>query len=383
MPKESFFVKSYKTKPLFTGKQVEDQEITPGESDSGDLMPAGQVEDQGVTPGESDSGDLTPAGQVSHVNESIATSDTENEVSLVEDEIEAQNAELDSYEEAGAIERPGRRRFLTPPPTREQLLYGASFWGVILLGAILRFWGLGDKPLHHDESLHAYFSLQLMHNLENWAACFNAMPGYTCYQYDPLLHGPFQFHIIALAYRVSQWLGVYDNGVNTFTVRIPAATLGTVIVGLPYFLRDYLGKLGAWIASFLLAVSPSMVYFSRFAREDIYFACFTLLLVVATARYVRSRKMRWIVIAAAAFALAYATKESTFLMIAIFGSFMLGLLAWELGVGFPLVNVVARGGFGGGWALAGARPRTAAPVALLVYALVGGVAAKLFFGWIK
>ena len=66
-------MKSYKTKPLFTGKQVEDQ---------------------GVTPGESDSGDLTPAGQVSHANESTATSDTENEVKPVEDEIEAQNAEL-------------------------------------------------------------------------------------------------------------------------------------------------------------------------------------------------------------------------------------------------------------------------------------------------
>ncbi len=156
------------------------------------------------------------------------------------------------------VEQPRQHGFHLPaPPSREQLLVGVAFWGVILLGAILRFWGLGDKPLHHDESLHAYFSLQLMHNLENWAACFNAMPGYTCYQYDPLLHGPFQFHIIALVYRVSQWLGVYDNGVNTFTVRIPAATLGTVIVGLPYFLRDYLGKLGAWIASFLLAVSPT------------------------------------------------------------------------------------------------------------------------------
>ncbi len=279
------------------------------------------------------------------------------------------------------VEQPRRLEFQLPsPPSREQLLVGIAFWGVILLGAVLRFWGLGDKPLHHDESLHAYFSLQLMHNLENWAACFNALPGYTCYQYDPLLHGPFQFHIIALVYRVSQLLGVYDNGVNTFTVRIAAATLGTVIVGLPYFLRDYLGKPGAWIASFLLAVSPSMVYFSRFAREDIYFACFTLLLVVATARYVRTRKMRWIVIAAAAFSLAYATKESTFLMIAIFGSFMVGLLVWELGMRWPLPW---RSKFDEHNPLVALIPRTAAPIALLVYALVGGVVAKIFFGLIK
>ena len=159
---------------------------------------------------------------------------------------------------------------------------------------MLRFWGLGDKPLHHDESLHAYFSLQLMHNMENWISCFN--PNNSCYHYDPLLHGPFQFHFIALVYKISQLLGASDNGVNTTTVRILAATLGTLIVALPYFLRDYLGKWGAWLACFLLAVSPSMVYFSRFAREDIYMACFTLLLVVSIARYVRDRKMRWLIL---------------------------------------------------------------------------------------
>jgi len=330
-------LRSYETEPRIVGPQAGDETALGAEQVSG-----------GVSPGASD------------IEERAASA---------------------VYVDEELVEQPRRHGFQLPsPPSREQLLVGIAFWGVILLGAVLRFWGLGDKPLHHDESLHAYFSLQLMHNLENWAACFNAVPGYACYQYDPLLHGPFQFHIIALVYRVSQLLGVYDNGVNTFTVRIAAATLGTVIVGLPYFLRDYLGKLGAWIASFLLAVSPSMVYFSRFAREDIYFACFTLLLVVATARYVRTRKMRWIVIAAAAFSLAYATKESTFLMIAVFGSFMVGLLVWELGARWSLPW---RMKFDEQNPLVALIPRTVAPIALLVYVLVGGVAAKILFGWIE
>ena len=75
-----------------------------------------------------------------------------------------------------------------------------------------------------------------------------------------------------------------------------------------------------------------MVYFSRFAREDIYMACFTLLLVVSVARYVRDRKMRWLVLAALAFAFSYATKEATFLTIAVFGSFIGALVVWELGL---------------------------------------------------
>ncbi len=278
------------------------------------------------------------------------------------------------YREDISVDRSHDRSF--SPPSREQLLNWAPFWGVILLGAILRFWGLGDKPLHHDESLHAYFSLQLMHNMENWLGCFS--PTASCYHYDPLLHGPFQFHFIALVYKISQWLGAPDHGVNTTTVRILAATLGTLIVGLPYFLRDYLGKVGAWLACFLLAVSPSMVYFSRFAREDIYMACFTLLLVVAIARYVRDRQLRWLILAAVAFSLSYATKEATFLTIAVFGSFFAAVVAWELGLKVPFREL-----FRTDASYARYMPRTAAPIFLLVYFVVVGVAAKIFFGWLK
>lgn len=278
------------------------------------------------------------------------------------------------YREDIPVERSHERSF--SPPSREQLLNWAPFWGVIFLGALLRFWNLGDKPLHHDESLHAYFSLQLMHNMENWISCFN--PSVSCYHYDPLLHGPFQFHFIALVYKLSQWLGAPDHGVNTTTVRILAATLGTLIVGMPYFLRDYLGKLGAWLACFLLAVSPSMVYFSRFAREDIYMACFTLMLVVAIARYVRDRQMRWLILAAVAFALSYATKEATFLTIAVFGSFFVAVIVWELGLRVPL-----RARFAEDASFIRFVPRTAAPIFLLAYFAVAGIAAKIFFGWLK
>ncbi len=272
------------------------------------------------------------------------------------------------------VEKPRRFSFLRP--MREEVLNWLPFAMVMLLGAVLRFWGLGDKPLHHDESMHAYFSLQLMRNLENWAGCFN--PGVSCYHYDPVLHGPFQFHAIALVYQISQWLGVYDQGVNAFTARIVAATLGTMVVVLPFFLRDYLGKVGAWLASLLLAISPSIVYFSRFAREDIYMACFTLLMVVAVARYVRDRQARWIVTAAVAFSLSYATKEATFLSIAVFGSFFAALLAWEIGVKWPIRSSVSSG-----ISFARLQPRTGAPLLVLAYFLLLAPIAKVVFGWIK
>ncbi|HLG78565.1 MAG TPA: flippase activity-associated protein Agl23, partial [Ktedonobacteraceae bacterium] len=264
------------------------------------------------------------------------------------------------------------------PPTREQLLNWAPFWGVILLGAILRFWGLGDKPLHHDESLHAYFALTLMHTtLENWSGCVQNTIG-GCYQYNPLLHGPFQFHMIAIVYKICQLLGVSDNGVNTTTVRLGAATLGTVIVGLPYFLRSYMGRLGAWLACFLLAVSPSMVYFSRFAREDIYMACFTLMTVVGIGCYVRSRRSGWLVFAAAGFSLSYATKEATFLSIAIFGSFLALLCVWELGVRWSVRSHAYQNK-----AYTRYMPKTAGPLAVVAFLIVLLPLAKLFFDRMK
>ncbi len=272
-------------------------------------------------------------------------------------------------------EQPRLRRVLLP--AREQLWQWMPFLGVLLLGVLLRFWGLGDKPLHHDESLHAYFSLQLMHNLENWQSCFNRTMG--CYKYDPLLHGPFQFHAIAFMYKISQLLGAPGHGVNMTTVRLAAALSGSVIVGLPYLLRDYLGRSGAWFACLLLAISPGLVYYSRFAREDLYMACFTLLLVVAIGRYIRDRSGFWLVIAALAFALSYATKEATFLSMAVFGSFFVALLIWEVGVRIPVRARFRSKKVG----YARYLPKTGAPLVLVGFALLCVPLAKWFFGWMK
>jgi uncharacterized protein (TIGR03663 family) len=311
---------------------------------------------------------------------SETTMDVDNNATSVEKQdkavhIDEQGGEKERIEEIEEVEQSSAKRFW--PPSRHQLVTAIAFWGVILLGAVLRFWGLGDKPLHHDESLHAYFSMQLMHDLENWSSCFNGTR--ACYKYDPLLHGPFQFHAIALVYKISQLLGAPDHGVNTTTVRIVAAMLGTVMVGLPYFLRNRLGTVGAWLTSFMLAVSPSIVYYSRFAREDIYQVCFTLLMVVGVACYLSTRRAKWLILAAWGFALSYATNEATFLTIAVFGSFLGALLAWELGARWSV-----RSRFNEQqtpfyrWI-----PLSGSPVTLLAYFITLGIFAKVFFAWLE
>jgi predicted membrane-bound mannosyltransferase len=206
--------------------------------------------------------------------------------------------------------------------SREQGIWIA----IIVLAAVLRFWGLGDKPLHHDESLNAYYSL-----------LFARLP--ASYAYDPLFHGPFQFHaegfvlgallVLSRLFHVSSAAGTL--WITDTTVRLLPATTGVVLVALTYGLRRELGRVGALAAAFLLTISPAFVYFSRFLRDDIYFACFTYAMVVCAAQFYRKHEMRWLITLVVSFTLAYATKEAIYLSVAIFGSFLVGLSVWELG----------------------------------------------------
>ncbi len=242
----------------------------------------------------------------------------------------------------------------SPRPTLRQRMARLSWesWtyiAIFSIAAISRFWGLADKPLHHDESLHAYFSLQFLLNPSG-------------YLYDPLLHGPFQFHIIPLFYILGHLValglaaiaallfhlpllqgpagffqnlavsaGLNDGGANDFTVRLLPTLLGLAMVPMPFLIRDRIGRYGALAMSALFTVSPSFVYFSRFTRDDIYVTCFTLLMVAGALCYGRTRKLRWLLVVVASLVLSYTAMENTFFIIAIFGSFLLGAVLWDLG----------------------------------------------------
>jgi uncharacterized protein (TIGR03663 family) len=209
---------------------------------------------------------------------------------------------------------------------RNVTVEGWLWVAVILLGAVLRIWGIGDKPLHHDESMHAYFSY-----------AFARDP--ASYMYDPLLHGPFQFHAVGIVFDIVLFLEwIFHAGgpaghpwINDATARIVPVLLGTAIVVLPAGLRRELGRVGALIAALLLAISPSFVYFSRFLREDIYFNFFMFAMVVCAVRFARDRETRWLVGLFAATVLAYATFEGVFLTLAIFLAFLAVFVVWELG----------------------------------------------------
>jgi predicted membrane-bound mannosyltransferase/DNA-binding beta-propeller fold protein YncE len=176
-----------------------------------------------------------------------------------------------------------------------------TLYFLILLAAIVtRFWGLGDRVMSHDESLHTQFSYQ-----------YFIGDGFS---HTPLMHGPFLFHITPIFY----WL----FGASDFSARAPVALFGIILVAMPYFLRPWLGKVGALVTSFIFLISPFVTYYSRYIRHDIYVIVFGFIVFIAIWYYLREKRDVYLWWFAAGNALMFATKEVSFIYVAIFGSFL-------------------------------------------------------------
>jgi uncharacterized protein (TIGR03663 family) len=188
--------------------------------------------------------------------------------------------------------------------------YFALFLGVMALAAVLRFWELGARTFHGDEAIHAGFAWQLADG--------------RGYVHNPLTHGPFQFFGTALIFILF--------GDSDYTARVLPALFGAALVALPFFFRGHLGRAGALAAGLLLALSPTLLYFSRFAREDIYIAFFTLSLVICAWRYLAEGGRRYLYLIAGLLALSFATKEVAYIIAAMFLVYLDLLVAREFAV---------------------------------------------------
>ncbi|RLC81280.1 MAG: hypothetical protein DRI61_04165 [Chloroflexi bacterium] len=178
---------------------------------------------------------------------------------------------------------------------------------MLIIAAFTRFWNLGVRAMSHDESLHALYSFYLYNG--------------RGYQHTPMMHGPFLFHANALIY--------FLFGANDFTARVVPALFGIALVGLPYFMRRWLGRAGALLTSFMLLISPSFLYYSRYIRNDIYIAVWNILLIIALFRFLEERSNRWLYMGAAVLSLAIATKEVAYITGFIGLTFLVICIFWE------------------------------------------------------
>lgn len=182
------------------------------------------------------------------------------------------------------------------------------YWFVIFIVALgafgLRAPRLRMRPMHTDEAVHAdkFGRYLLEHGI---------------YKYDP-----YEYHGPTLAYStlIPAWLRSEHTyaQLDEITLRIVPVVFGTVLVLLMAGMAGGLG-FAAVVAAVLAALSPAMVFYSRYYIQEMLLACFTLGLIVCGYRYVRTRSLVWAVAAGGFVGLMHATKETAIIAFASMG----------------------------------------------------------------
>lgn len=173
-------------------------------------------------------------------------------------------------------------------------------WEVILFALILivaivtRFYDLGARVMSHDESLHTYYSWRLFKGFG--------------FEHTPLMHGPLQFHALAFFY--------FLFGDSDFSARIFAALTSIATIAFLWKYRRYLGRTGTLIAAVMFTISPYLLYYGRYVRNEAYVGLFGLVSLWAVLRYMESGQNRYLYWLTAMTALHFTAKETSFIYVA-------------------------------------------------------------------
>jgi len=226
----------------------------------------------------------------------------------------------------------------------ETIIFGIIF----ILAIFSRFYDLESRVMSHDENTHVYFSWKLYRG--------------DGFSHDPLMHGPLQFLMVALSY--------FMFGDNDFTARIPAVIFSILTVAFMWNYRHYLGKAGAIVAAILMLISPYMLYYGRYVRNEAYVGLFGVITIWAILRYLETGKAKYTYWLTAATILHFTSKETAFIYTAqallflafyqiyliskktwkkpgrfafFITSFLIGVLLVGLSLGFMLANRAGTG----------------------------------------
>lgn len=155
------------------------------------------------------------------------------------------------------------------------------------------------------------------------------------YRYDPHdFHGP-TLYDLTLPVVALHGADRYAETDET-TYRIVPAIAGAALLLLLWPAGTALGRPAALAAGVLTAVSPAMVFYSRYYIQEMLLVLFTLAAILAGWRYARTRRIGWAILAGACLGLMHATKETA--VVAWF-AMAAGLLA----VAVPWGRILRRG----------------------------------------
>jgi uncharacterized protein (TIGR03663 family) len=173
---------------------------------------------------------------------------------------------------------------------------------IIFAGALaFRLSRLDTRPLHNDEAVNAVKVAELWERGQ--------------YRYDPdEYHGP-TLHYATLPFL---WLSGAKNSAELpdRVLRFAPVFFGAALVLLLLLFRDALGNRALLFSGLFLAISPAMVFYSRYFIHEMLLVFFTVLTIGTGWRYAQTRTPKWAGISGLGVGLMFATKETFVLNIA-------------------------------------------------------------------
>ncbi len=129
---------------------------------------------------------------------------------------------------------------------------------IVAVAFALRIAALDLRPAHFDEGVNGSF--------------IDGMRTKGCYEYDPAnFHGPLHFYAL--------FAGQQLFGRSLWALRIATVLVGTATIALMLAFRRFLPCRAVWIAALAAAISPAMVFYSRYAIHETWLPFFTMLVV--------------------------------------------------------------------------------------------------------
>jgi uncharacterized protein (TIGR03663 family) len=200
---------------------------------------------------------------------------------------------------------------------------------IVAAGALaIRLPQLDRRPLHTDESVH---TLKFQELLEAGRYVYN----------------PDEFHGPSLYYFTLPfvWLSSARTFAQTTEIHyrlVPVLFGLALILALPW-LRDALGRSAVLWAALLTAISPAMVFYSRYYIHELILVFFTLAFLIAAWKYAQKPHSGWALIAGLSLGMVHATKETWVISFAAIAGAVALLWVWnrylDTGPSFGRLNV--------------------------------------------
>ena len=214
----------------------------------------------------------------------------------------------------------------------------ALFLAAVCAAILFRVVHLDLRPMHHDEA--------------NQAVKFGDLLERGEYRYDPIEHHGPSLYYLSLPFAWAR-SGKSFAALDEVTLRLVPAFFGVGIVLLLLLFKDGFSRSAILFSGLFAAVSPLMVFYSRFYIQETLLVFFLVGAMAASWRYHLRRSWGWAVATGLFVGLMYTTKETCVIAFAaLFGGLLLARIFTRgpLGKKPPLIHVFIL--FGSGFIVA-------------------------------